>query len=836
MLIALLMAAGFGAFLYLALFRPLRSAPAVAKAVASLGLSVGIQALMAERIGTTPVSTPTLFPKGVVQLSGISISHQVLWLAGIIALVTVGLWAGYKFTRFGLATQAVAETEKGAYVSGLSPDRIALVNWSISAVAGGLAGILISPVAPLMPVSFTLYLVPALAAALVGSFSSIPIAVASGFLIGAANSELGYRQVKHQISWLTPTATASLIPLLLILVYLVVRGRPLPSRGAIVLRTLGRAPRPRNVPAAAAIGAVVGVTVLLVASPTYRGAATTSMIFAIIALSLVVVTGYAGQISLAQLTLAGAGAFALNRLTMNMHVPFPIAPILAACVAMVIGVVVGLPALRIRGLPVAIVTFALSVTLHSFWFQNITLANDGDTTVEPANLFGINLAVGLGRDQNRVAFGVMVLVVLIMTATGVALLRRSTLGSAMLAVRANERSAAASGINVARTKVIAFAIGSFIAGLGGAMLAYQQTRANESSFNPVAGLFIFAIVYLNGVTSIYGAISAGIATIGGFFYVLLNDNFKLGLWYEVVVGGLLLWTIIRNPEGVSAGFHQMMDKYHRRRAGGEAPAPPEAPRRVATAATAGPKVGGEPVLSVNGVTVQYGEVVAVMDASIEVPEGLIVGLIGPNGAGKTTLVDAITGFAPCSGRVSLMGTELEGLAPHQRVLAGLGRTFQGIDLYEDLNILENVMVGEMAARAHHGDTGGPSVEELCRSLGLGDDLERPVGELSQGQRQLVSIARALAGRPKVLLLDEPAGGLDTEESLWLGDRLRAVRDSGVTILLIDHDMHLVLSVCDLIHVLDIGEVIASGPPDAIRRDPKVTAAYLGDSHDAEVGA
>jgi ABC-type branched-subunit amino acid transport system ATPase component len=237
--------------------------------------------------------------------------------------------------------------------------------------------------------------------------------------------------------------------------------------------------------------------------------------------------------------------------------------------------------------------------------------------------------------------------------------------------------------------------------------------------------------------------------------------------------------------------------------------------------------------------------------TFEVSEGDIVGLIGPNGAGKTTLIDAISGFAPATGTVSLDGVALERLKPHQRIRAGLGRTFQAIELWEDLTVEENVVVGLAAAASrphlpiHHGVSGdGASgdgagghrpvgrdgMAEVFGLLGLGEVADRPAGELSQGQRQLVSIARALVGRPKVLLLDEPAGGLDSTESQWLGERLRAIRDSGVTILLIDHDMHLVLNLCDQIQVLNFGKIIAAGPPAAIRADRTVAQAYLGDTH------
>jgi ABC-type branched-subunit amino acid transport system ATPase component len=232
--------------------------------------------------------------------------------------------------------------------------------------------------------------------------------------------------------------------------------------------------------------------------------------------------------------------------------------------------------------------------------------------------------------------------------------------------------------------------------------------------------------------------------------------------------------------------------------------------------------------------VRYGGVVAVDGVSFEVKEGLIVGLIGPNGAGKTTLIDALSAFAPGVGTVILGDRDLRELKPFERTRAGLGRTFQAIELYDDLSVEENVIVGLTAATGREDRPSDDVLRDIFGLLGLDQVRDRPAGELSQGQRQLVSIARVLAGRPKVLLLDEPAGGLDATESHWLGDRLRDIRDSGITILMVDHDMSLVLSLCDRIHVLNFGQIIASGTPAEIRKNRDVAAAYLGSTHAEEV--
>jgi ABC-type branched-subunit amino acid transport system ATPase component len=229
---------------------------------------------------------------------------------------------------------------------------------------------------------------------------------------------------------------------------------------------------------------------------------------------------------------------------------------------------------------------------------------------------------------------------------------------------------------------------------------------------------------------------------------------------------------------------------------------------------------------VRRLTVRYGGVVAVDDVSFSVQEGQIVGLIGPNGAGKTTTIDALCGFHGCEGNVLLDGRDIGGCAPHVRAAMGLARTFQLAGVSDDLTVAENVQVGQQRSSGNEAE----SLSRILDDLGLTDMRELQVSMLSQGQRQLVSVARALAGEPRLLLLDEPAAGLDSTESLWLAERLRAVRDAGVTILLVDHDMSLVLNLCDTIDVLDFGALIAHGSPDEIRHNEVVSTAYLGATH------
>ena len=579
------------------------------------------------------------------------------------------------------------------------------------------------------------------------------------------------------------------------------------------------------------MGGAAGIVAVFVTSGSWRSALVTSFIFAIVSLSIVVVTGYAGQVSLAQLTLAGVGGFLLGPLSTDWGVPFPLAPILAALGATVIGVVVGIPALRIRGLPVAIVTLSLAVAVQAVWFQNTDLVGSAGKSVTEPKLFGFALGPGTGSEYPRPAFCLMVLVVLIGVAVGVALLRRSALGERDVG-RPCERTL---GLGVGhqrrrnedrrlrhRARSSQDSAARCTATASATSHGTRSTCCSDSASSPSSTS--------RGSRPCRAARSPACLPPGESFPMRPHSGSRsTPRGTRSSRGVALVVSVIKNPDGLVGNIHRVLD---RRRATPSEPAADSAraaPRAIPHDVAPSRRPGV--ALAVRDVTVRYGGVVAVDGVSFDVPRDAIVGLIGPNGAGKTSVIDAISGFCRYAGTVELDGQPLDGLAPFRRVRRGLGRTFQGIELWNELTVSENVIVRPGASK-HASD----HVAGVLELLGLDGLRDRPAGELSQGQRQLVSIARALVARPEIVLLDEPAAGLDSSESAWLAERLRDVRDAGTTVLLVDHDMNLVLNLCDHIEVLDFGRIIARGTPAEMRGSSVVADAYLGTTHAApEVG-
>jgi branched-chain amino acid transport system permease protein len=517
-------------------FRPLRRAPALARVVASVGLLATLQALAVLWFGADSRPVPSLLPNRPVGVLGVEVPRDRLLLAALVITAAAGLWALYRFTRFGLASRAAAEDQTSVAMLGWSPDALSAVNWVLASVLAGLGGILVGPLTALDPATTTLLVVPALAAALAGRLSSFGVTTAVALALGMAQSAI--LKLQDDVSWIPRAGVREGLPLLVILAALALgRGRGL-GRGEAVVGPLPLATRPRRPVWWAGAGLVAGSAALLVLSGQYRLGLVNSLIGAVICLSLVLLTGYVGQISLAQMAFAGVAGFSLAKLATAWDVPFPVAPLVAAALAAVVGAAVALPALRLRGLSLAVVTLAAAVTVEEAVFKSPALTGGFEGTLVP-ELPGID-----GRASTR-AFGMVALAVVAGVALAVSALRRGRLGRRFLAVRANERAAAACGIDLTATKLTAFALSAFVAGLGGALLGYGQGRLSFGSFGVFVSLSYLAAAYLGGIASVAGALVGGLLVPGGLAFTVISGR------YQLLATGLgLIAVALLRPQGI----------------------------------------------------------------------------------------------------------------------------------------------------------------------------------------------------------------------------------------------------------------------------------------------
>jgi ABC-type branched-subunit amino acid transport system permease subunit len=557
--VALALAAVVGLVVYLLVFRPLRHAPSLAKVVASLGLLLYLLALAGLRFSgsgaATGIGTEPLLPTEPVTLLGVTIPQDRLWLGGLTFLVTAALWAYYRFTRTGLETRAAAENEKGAVILGLSPDRLGAVNWMLGCVLAGGAVILVAGarVVRLAPSEIAFLIVPALAAALMGRFEAVVVTAAAGVAIGVTQS--GLVRVQSEWDWLPDVGLQQGLPFLLILITMAVRGQTFPERGTLTESRFPRSARPVAVVPVTVGLALVAVVGLWTLDSDWRLALITSTIAALAALSVVVVTGYVGQLSLAPMAFAGIAAFTMVKLSADHSVPFPIAPVAAALVATAVGLVAGLPAVRVRGMNLAVATLAAAVAIEELVFKwGWFTGGLGGTSVPEPSLFGIDLGISAAGDAYpRPAFGTLCVIVLAVAAVAVANLRRSATGLRWLAVRTNENAASAAGVNVARAKLLAFAVSSFLAGLAGTLLAYARQTLSLDSFRVFESLALIAVTYIGGVAGVAGALVAGAISQGGLLTVALGGDETSQ--YQFAVNGVALIAIaIAYPDGLTAAL------------------------------------------------------------------------------------------------------------------------------------------------------------------------------------------------------------------------------------------------------------------------------------------
>jgi branched-chain amino acid transport system permease protein len=534
--------------------------------------------------------------------------------------------------------------------------------------------------------------------------------------------------------------------------------------------------------------------------------------FAIAVFGLSVVLGLCGQINLAQAAFFGLGAYALGLGTSDYHLGYWLCLVAGCVIALLAGALLGASTLRLGGHYLAMVTISFQqiltlVMINSIW---LTHGPDGVPRIGRPDLFQ--------SSQSYLAFCVAMLA---LVGYFVWHLAETRLGRAMRAVRDNELAAGVVGIDVFRTKVLAFALSAVLGGLAGGLFAGGFAYVSPDQFSFAESVVFLTMSLLGGVASPIGS------AIGTGLLILIPEWLRFlksvpGLYLAIY--GLAVILIVRYmPDGIWGFVNAATERWR-----AQTKAPPTAAALQLKPAT----VGGDIVLEVTGLSKYFGGLKAVDGVDIAVKRGGVHALIGPNGSGKTTTLNVLSGlYKATSGRIVLDGTDITNMPPHQRTAAGLGRTFQNIRLFRSMTALENVEIGaERPGNTMIGKGDDALTERAMEALtfvGLGSRANELISSFSYGHQRLIEIARALAANPTLLLLDEPAAGLNSTEKLELHELLKRIAAQGLTILIIDHDMTLVSEAAQHITVLNFGRRIADGESMAVLRHPDVVSAYLG---------
>ena len=540
------------AFQYFVL-RLLATAAPIVRLISTLGLLVVVQSAVELRYGKANHPVLPYLPHDTFDWGGVFVQEQVLYIIGVTFVVTFALWAFAKYSRIGLAITASAQNERAVQTMGWSPNKLAVITWGMGAALAGLAGVLLAPLTGLSTITFTLIVtVTAMAAALLGGFRSFPLTLLGGFVVGLGEAAVTrYRfDIQDFIGVGDIPGLERAIPFLLILLVLVVRGRGLPLRSHVSDRLPKLGTGRINVPGLLLVTGIVVLLLETVMDDRWATATYISRISAIVVLSIVVLTGYAGQLSLGQWALAGCGALIAGSFVLRLDFPFELALPLGVLLTIPVGLLFALPALRTRGVNLAIVTLGLGFTIQAVVFAKtswIAQGFDAGTTVGSAKLFGWK--VDGATHPHR--WALVCIIAFVACALVVANLRRSRTGRRLIAVRTNERAAASLGISVFGVKLYAFSVAAAIAGLAGILLAFRGTIITYEQYSPLQSIFSVGWAVIGGLGFVIGAVFSAPNAIGGLGTRIIEDVLSLGDWDALVGGVILLLIIVFHQDGIA---------------------------------------------------------------------------------------------------------------------------------------------------------------------------------------------------------------------------------------------------------------------------------------------
>jgi len=845
---------------------------------ATIGLVLWVLGIGSVWMGGVTGSFPSFLPISTVRLLGVNVEWQQIIVVLVSLAACIGLYVFLRFVRLGRAMRGVVDDPELLAMLGDSPVSVRRWAWVISSTFACAAGLLIAPNLSLDATVLVLLVVQAFGAAAIGAFSSLPLTYVGGLILGVAGA-LATKYV-NAVSWLINLPSG--LPFIILIVVLIAMPRArLISRRFVVPLSV---PRSWQAPRRVRIGAGVVFVALMCGVPTIVGTKVTvyagALTLVILLLSLGLLVRTSRQVSLCQYGFAAIGAAAMGHFTSGLGLPWLAALLLAGAIAVPVGVLVAIPAIRLSGVFLALATLGFGILLEQvFYDQSYMFGSTGNGILTARPL----VSLGAWHMNSETGFYFVILVATVLCAVAVVLITEGRLGRLLRAMGDSSLALESFGLSVTVTRVLVFCISAYIAAISGALLSSSYHYALGTNFPSFSSLTLFALVVIVVAGEPwYAIIAAAILTLIPVYISSAN----VGNYLDAVFGvGAVLTPAFRDKlTGTPPSLRRLAE-----RLGGalwaaepavvapglDGSAPVVSGARdlggvgnTALAATAPAAVGhggqlseasapfgsrrrgtgtgeGHGGLVVTDLSVRFGGTTAVDGVSFVAPLGTITGLIGPNGAGKTTTFNVCSGLVkPATGQVWFGGEDISRLSPASRARRGLGRTFQRVQLFESLSVRTNIELARECTIAgrnpvrHVLSRRGQDRAILAAAraaielAGVEPFLDAPVRDLSTGQRRLVELARALAGPFDMVLLDEPSSGLDHNETMRLGHVLeRAVLERGIGLVLVEHDMSLVRQVCSHVSVLDFGHLIFEGSPAEMTQSDTVRAAYLGTAGD-----
>ena len=849
--IGLAAAIGLGVLVEVFIVRRFTRSPRLVLSVATIGLAqvLAAGALLLPRWFTLPGGAPPTPFDADITISPITFGGADVVAVVLIPLVFAGLALFLTRSNLGIAVRAGADRADRAATLGIPMRRLNTVVWVLATVLAFLAVYLRAGVVglPLGEVLGPTILLRALAAAVIGRMERLTVIALAAVLLGIVEQAVTWH-------WQEPAYVDPVLFVVVLLALVVTRVRPGREPEAStwqttrevrpVPRALARLPEVRAMRwgiTALVVGALLVAPALLSESKTNLASAI--VIFAIIGMSLVVLTGWAGQVSLGQMAFAGIGAAVAGAVTARLHWDLAFGLLLGGLVGAGVAFLIGLPALRRRGLTLAVTSLAFALMTSSY-LLNRGFFGSGTTfdwlpadRIDRAPLFG---EIGLHGEARFYYLCVAGLALAYAVVRG---LRRTRTGRVLVAIRENEDSAESFGIHAQRTTLFAFACSGFLAAFAGALFVHQQSGLTLGPYRPEQSLEVFTMAVIGGLGSAPGALL-------GAVYVRGADYFLTSEWQILATGVGLLVVLMLLPGGLGGGLADARDWFLRRVArrrgiavtslttdDGAAPSGAEGrdDQPIVRARTE-PEVGGAPaLLEIRDLDVAYNGVRVLHGVDLDVGRGEIVALLGTNGAGKSTVLRAVSGLAPVTaGHVQIEGADVTNARPDALAALGVASAPGGVGIFPSLTVAEHL---RLAAWTHRGEPDAmrsATEDALARFPELGDRLAARAGDLSGGQQQMLNLAMALVARPRLLLLDELSLGLAPVIVTRLLDVVRDMAAAGTTVLIVEQSVPLALEVAARAYFLEKGAVRFAGPTRELLDRPDLVRAVFLDRGDASV--